>query len=119
MGELLNSKEFQAKREAVIARNQSLYGGSCERCLENEASDFHHLTYAHGKNPPSKCWRYLCRECHKYLIGESEHDPLDLLSFEELAQKFHDYNEYPRSNFQPEADRILSFEELHHRFSAF
>lgn len=67
----LCSREWSVKKEAVRKRS----GGLCERCLVNEMDHVHHLTYARKYNEALEDLRALCKPCHDFTHGKSQHDP--------------------------------------------
>ncbi len=67
----LASREWAVLKEAVRKRS----GGTCERCLINEASQVHHQTYERIYQEPLEDLIHLCVSCHKFLSGKSDQDP--------------------------------------------
>lgn len=67
----LCSREWCARREAVRKRSD----GKCERCRVNEMDHVHHLTYARKYDEPLDDLQALCKQCHEFTHGKSNHDP--------------------------------------------
>ena len=57
----LSSYEWRNKRERVLRRDQKL----CQACLQNEATEVHHLTYKHVGNEPLFDLVSICYQCHE------------------------------------------------------
>lgn len=57
----LGSLVWRRRREKVMQRA----GGQCEGCLSNQATDVHHLTYAHVYAEFAFELIALCRVCHE------------------------------------------------------
>ena len=57
----LRSEEWRTKRHKVLRRAQ----GICEGCLENPATEVHHLTYENFKDELLFQLIAICRPCHK------------------------------------------------------
>lgn len=60
-GAYLRSPEWANKRRLVMKR----CGGICEGCMENPATQVHHLTYDHVGNELLFELVGICRECHE------------------------------------------------------
>lgn len=56
----LRSPEWKARRVAVLRRD----GYICQACLQNEASQVHHLTYKHWGHEPLFELVSVCKPCH-------------------------------------------------------
>jgi len=69
----LASREWRLKRKEVIERAK----GVCERCLDDDIANVHHLTYENVGNEPLDDLQGLCRGCHEYESGERDDDPRD------------------------------------------
>jgi 5-methylcytosine-specific restriction endonuclease McrA len=61
----LKTPKWAGKRAKVLARS----GGLCESCLENRATEVHHLTYAHVFDEPAFDLRAVCSYCHDRLTA--------------------------------------------------
>ena len=59
--EYLQSYQWQDKRLRVLERDNYL----CQSCLEQDATQVHHLTYKHVGNEPLFDLISVCDECHK------------------------------------------------------
>ena len=59
--EYLKSKEWQLKRDQVLRRDNYL----CQACLENTATQVHHLSYDHWKQEPLFELVSICGPCHE------------------------------------------------------
>lgn len=59
------SPEWKALRGKVLKRANWV----CEGCLEADARDVHHETYAMGRLPPAMYLHALCRPCHDLMHG--------------------------------------------------
>lgn len=76
----LASREWAVKREAVRARS----GNRCERILgttrcPNPHQSTHHTTYARIGHELLEDLLAVCHDCHRWLSGKLEHDPLAAL----------------------------------------
>lgn len=63
--EYLQSPLWKRKREHVLRRDRNL----CQRCLEKEATEVHHLTYEHWGNELTSELISLCHDCHESFSG--------------------------------------------------
>lgn len=63
---LRTSPEWHSLRAKVLRRANYV----CEGCLEAEARDVHHETYAMGRLPPAMFLHALCRTCHNRMHGK-------------------------------------------------
>ena len=68
---ILRSDQWAEKRRRIIKRSR----GVCERCLLHSVDDIHHLTYENVFNEPDEDLWGLCRGCHEFVHGKSDHDP--------------------------------------------
>ena len=73
----LASREWAVRREAVRKRS----GNRCERTLEDQRcvgqqESVHHLTYARIGNELLEDLLGVCNDCHKWLSGKTDVDPL-------------------------------------------
>lgn len=59
--EYLRSPEWMKKRKMVLARARGL----CEGCMENQATQVHHLTYKHWRDELLFELVAVCNECHE------------------------------------------------------
>jgi hypothetical protein len=80
------SREWGLKREAVHRRS----GGICERCKRNPGAAVHHLTYARLFNEPLEDLWHLCHECHDFIHGRGDVDPIKITKSERLKKLFAD-----------------------------
>jgi 6-pyruvoyltetrahydropterin/6-carboxytetrahydropterin synthase len=71
-GEYKASRKWALKKKLVAQRS----AGICERCAKNAAREVHHKTYERRFDELLEDLEHLCRECHKYISGKSNHDPL-------------------------------------------
>lgn len=62
----LQSEAWRRKRNAALKRAQ----GWREACGQNQATQVHHLTYAHVGNEPLFDLRAICDECHQQLTED-------------------------------------------------
>ena len=91
MSETFNYQRYLASREwgllkrAVRKRSE----GQCERC-PGEYEETHHLTYERIGHENVADLLAVCRECHRYLSGISDFDPLQ--DFYEWMWKRHACN---------------------------
>jgi 5-methylcytosine-specific restriction endonuclease McrA len=69
----LVSEGWSIKRSKVLKRAK----GICEGCLENRATQVHHLTYAHVGNEFLFELVAICNECHKGLHEEPSEGSAD------------------------------------------
>lgn len=58
--EYLSSFKWKEKRKKVLYRDRYL----CQACLENAATEVHHITYSHWKNEPLFDLVSVCKKCH-------------------------------------------------------
>lgn len=63
---LRTSHEWRQLRARVLKRDN----WTCQSCLEAEARDVHHETYALGRLPPAMYLYSVCRPCHDLLHGK-------------------------------------------------
>lgn len=63
--EYLNSEEWWQRRTRVLERSNGL----CEGCRNDEATDVHHLTYAHAGDEFLFELVALCAPCHERIHG--------------------------------------------------
>jgi hypothetical protein len=63
---LRTSPEWRRLRARVLKRANY----TCESCLDAEARDVHHETYALGRLPPAMYLYAVCRPCHDLLHGK-------------------------------------------------
>lgn len=68
----LASREWAIKKEAVRKRS----GDSCELCFYGPHNDTHHLTYERIYAEELDDLLAVCRACHEWLSGKSNHCPL-------------------------------------------
>lgn len=61
--EYLASEEWAVKRRKVFQRD----GNRCQACLENDATEVHHLTYDRIFKEPMFDLVSICRQCHETL----------------------------------------------------
>lgn len=72
----LASRQWGLKKVAVRKR----CNGICERCLSAPQEVVHHKTYDRIYKEPLTDLQGLCRPCHAFVGGHSDHDPaLDVL----------------------------------------
>jgi len=69
----LASPRWRAKREAVMERDAHV----CQACLQDGATEVHHLTYAHIFDEPLFDLVAICAPCHRRIHG---------LDYEEIEQ---------------------------------
>lgn len=67
----LAGREWALLKEQVKARDFN----QCERCKVGSHEVTHHLTYERIGHESPEDLLGLCRECHKFLSGKSDHDP--------------------------------------------
>jgi hypothetical protein len=65
--EYYKSREWYEKREKVLNRDHHI----CQACLENKATQVHHLSYEHFKNEPLFDLISVCGMCHDKLTQMS------------------------------------------------
>jgi len=66
----LSSPDWKYRRKKVFSRD----GYTCQACLEQPATEVHHLTYSHVFNEPLFDLISVCGPCHRS-ITEMDHDP--------------------------------------------
>jgi hypothetical protein len=93
----LCSREWDLKRESVIARS----GGLCERCRHNEGTAVHHKTYARIYNERLTDLIHLCNDCHDFVHGRGHDDPV------EVEVEFEFSNEVLHQVINDQAKKIL------------
>jgi len=64
----LLSNEWNVKRQKVLLRANYI----CESCLENQATQVHHLTYKHVFKEPLFELVAICETCHDFLHEETD-----------------------------------------------
>jgi hypothetical protein len=67
------SHAWNVRKQAVAAR----CNGKCERCQHGKFQILHHLTYQHFGREYMNELQSLCRDCHGYLHGKSDYDPVN------------------------------------------
>lgn len=70
----LASREWACLKKQVRGRS----GGWCERCIEREAKQVHHLTYERIGRERLEDLQHLCKPCHEYLSAVIDDDPRTL-----------------------------------------
>ena len=66
--EYLATSFWHARRDAVLARDRHTCQAALAGC-RGEASQAHHLTYAHWRNEPLYDLIAVCRWCHERITG--------------------------------------------------
>ncbi len=90
-GDYLRSDAWKAKRRLVFKRA----GGVCEGCGLLEATEVHHLTYAHKMNEFLFELVAVCTECHERLHEDVVDDLVATEAEGQDDQEFDDYYEEP------------------------
>lgn len=81
----LAGREWGLLKQQVKARS----GGICERCKFIPSTAVHHITYARKYNERIEDLQDLCDDCHKYVHGLSNSDPINCLKSCELLGEIH------------------------------
>ena len=68
----LASREWAVRKRAVKGRSSRF----CERCHINPSVSVHHLTYARKYHEDLGDLQDICRQCHDFIHGKSDFDPL-------------------------------------------
>jgi hypothetical protein len=67
----IGSNTWKLKRQRVLERDNY----KCQSCLQNEASEVHHLTYSHLSNEPLFELVSVCKACHEAItLMDKERD---------------------------------------------
>lgn len=84
-------KEYLASRKWAVLREKVRFrsGNKCERCLLGNHDATHHLTYERIGKEDLEDLIALCDNCHEYLSGKSDKDPLEFSKA--AAQEILDY----------------------------
>ena len=69
----LASREWALIKEQLRKRSR----GRCERCWEGKYESTHHITYERTGHELLTDLLAVCNDCHKFLSGKSNTDPLD------------------------------------------
>lgn len=82
LAEYYKTPEWHAKRRHRLELNRRLFGGLCECCMINRASDAHHVTYVRLYHEWMFDLAAVCEQCHSLFhphmtrraIGENDAD---------------------------------------------
>ncbi len=66
------SREWAVLKRAVAERS----GGICERCKLHQGENVHHQTYKRKYREKVDDLIHYCRQCHKFIHGHSDVDPI-------------------------------------------
>ena len=78
-----NYKQYLASRDWALLKNavRERSRGHCERCLAGEYEQTHHITYERVGREDLDDLAGLCKACHEYLSGRSEHNPCNFIQY--------------------------------------